>query len=405
MTNKLIYLDSCSTTIMDSRVIDTVTFAMKEYCGNASSTSHKAGWKSLEKVEEARFEIANLINAQVDEIIFTSGATEANNLAIHGFAKFNQDGGKHIITMSTEHKCVKNTCNYLKTQGFDITFLEPQEDGMLNLDELKNAIRKDTILISVMMVNNETGVVQNVKEIGRIAKENNIKFHTDAAQAFGKIPIDVESMNIDMMSLSAHKSYGPKGVGALYLRKKPRVKLSSIVFGGGQERGLRSGTLPVALICGFGKCADIAKTEMQADYTRAMQFKKQIVSKMTQLEDVFLNGTIENSSPFVISLSVLHIEGESLLMAMEDFCLSTGSACESTTLEPSYVITAMRKDTYYAHAAIRIGLGRQTTQEEVDLFLQKFEVAIKKMRDISPLWEMKQKGIDIKQVKWSEDHH
>ncbi len=400
--NNVYYFDYQSTTPMDSRVIEAMYKTMKETYGNPHSTSHVIGWKAIEKVEHARYQIAKLINAEADEIIFTSGATESNNFAIKGAAHFYKNKGKHIITMSTEHKCVLESCYFLQTEGYKVTYIDPEEDGLLDLKKLKKAIRKDTILISIMGVNNETGVIQNLKEIGKIAHKHNILFHTDCAQAYGKIPLDVKSMNIDLMSISSHKIYGPKGIGALYIRKKPKVHLSPIIHGGNQEKGLRSGTLSPVLCVGFGLAAEICQKEMKNDYKRISKLSKYFLSKILNLEDVYLNGSMEHKIPFCNNISFLHIEGESMLIELKNFCLSTGSACNSFNLQPSYVISNMRKNDYYAHTAIRIGFGRMTTKKSVDLLIIELKKAVKRLRSISPLWEMKKQGIDINSVKWNE---
>jgi len=401
--NKIYYFDFQSTTPMDKRVIEEIYNSMKEDYGNPHSTSHPIGWKAIEKVELARYKIAKLINAETDEIIFTSGATESNNLAIKGATHFYKNKGKHIITMSVEHKCVLESCRFLQTEGYEITYIDPEEDGLLDLKKLKNSIRNNTILISIMGVNNETGVIQNLKEIGKIAHENNILFHTDCAQAYGKIPLDVKSMNIDLMSISSHKIYGPKGIGALYVRKKPKVHLSPIIHGGGQEKGLRSGTLSVPLCVGFGKAAEICSKEMQKDWKRISKLSDYFLSKILTIEDAYLNGNRKHKIPGCNNISFLHIEGESLMLAIQNFCISTGSACNSANLQPSYVISNMRKSSYYAHSAMRIGFGRTTTKKEVDLLINALTKAVKHLRSISPLWEMKKQGIDINSINWDKD--
>ena len=401
-TDKLYYFDYQSTTPMDDRVIEAVYASMKEDFGNPHSTSHPLGWKAFEKVEQARYKIAKLINAKAEDIVFTSGATESNNLAIKGVAHFYKNKGKHIITMSVEHKCVLESCHFLETEGYDITYIDPEEDGLLDLNKLNDAIREDTILISVMCVNNETGVIQNLKEIGKIAHNKGILFHTDCAQAYGKIHLDVEEMNIDLMSISSHKIYGPKGIGALYVRQKPKVRLSPIIHGGMQEKGLRSGTLATPLCVGFGVASDICKNEMQQDWQRVEKIANKFLDKVLKLEDVVLNGNKSHKIPYCNNISFLHIEGESLLLAVQNFCISTGSACNSANLQPSYVISKMRKDDYYAHSAMRIGFGRMTKEEDVVLFADKLIEAVNHLRSISPLWEMKKNGIDITKIHWDE---
>lgn len=403
MTNKsapLYYFDYQSTTPMDKRVIDAIYKSMQEDYGNPHSTSHPLGWKAIEKVENARMQIAKVINASADDIIFTSGATESNNLAIKGVAHFYQNKGKHIITMSVEHKCVLESCKILETEGFEITYLDPEIDGLLDLNKLKDAIRKDTILISVMGVNNETGVIQNLEEIGKIAHEHGILFHTDCAQAFGKIPLDVERMHIDLMSISSHKIYGPKGIGALYVRQKPKVRLVPIIHGGGQERGIRSGTLSTPLCVGFGLASQIIHAEMEQDNQHIQRIADSFLDKVLKLEDVYLNGNREHKIPGCINISFLHIEGESLMLAIQNMCISTGSACNSANLQPSYVISKTRRDEYYAHSAMRFGFGRFTTQKEVNALTRDLIKAVNHLRSISPLWEMKKMGVDFNQVSW-----
>ena len=406
MTNKsapLYYFDYQSTTPMDKRVIDAIYKSMREDYGNPHSTSHPLGWKAIEKVENARMQIAKVINASADDIIFTSGATESNNLAIKGVAHFYQNKGKHIITMSVEHKCVLESCKILETEGFEITYLDPEIDGLLDLNKLKDAIRKNTILISIMGVNNETGVIQNLEEIGKIAHEHGILFHTDCAQAFGKIPLDVERMHIDLMSISSHKIYGPKGIGALYVRQKPKVRLVPIIHGGGQERGIRSGTLATPLCVGFGLASEIIHQEMEQDRQHIQRLADSFLDKVLQLEDVYLNGSREHKIPGCINISFLHIEGESLMLAIQNMCISTGSACNSANLQPSYVISKMRRDEYYAHSAMRFGFGRFTTQKEVNALTRDLIKAVNHLRSISPLWEMKKMGVDFNKIEWDKD--
>lgn len=406
MTNKsatFYYFDYQSTTPMDKRVIDAIYKSMQEDYGNPHSTSHPLGWKAIEKVENARMQIAKVINASADDIIFTSGATESNNLAIKGVAHFYQNKGKHIITMSVEHKCVLESCKILETEGFDVTYLDPEIDGLLDLNKLKDAIRKDTILISVMGVNNETGVIQNLEEIGKIAREHGILFHTDCAQAFGKIPLDVERMHIDLMSISSHKIYGPKGIGALYVRQKPKVRLVPIIHGGGQERGIRSGTLSTPLCVGFGLASQIIHAEMEQDKQHIQRLADSFLDKVLKLEDVYLNGSREHKIPGCINISFLHIEGESLMLAIQNMCISTGSACNSANLQPSYVISKMRRDEYYAHSAMRFGFGRFTTQKEVNTLTHDLIKAVNHLRSISPLWEMKKMGVDFNKIAWDKD--
>ncbi|MBQ7537029.1 MAG: aminotransferase class V-fold PLP-dependent enzyme, partial [Rickettsiales bacterium] len=329
-----------------------------------------------------------------------SGATESNNLAIKGVAHFYQNKGKHIITMSVEHKCVLESCKILETEGFEVTYLDPEIDGLLDLNKLKDAIRKDTILISIMGVNNETGVIQNLEAIGKIAHEHSILFHTDCAQAFGKIQLDVERMHIDLMSISSHKIYGPKGIGGLYVRQKPKVRLVPIIHGGGQERGIRSGTLSTPLCVGFGLASQIIHSEMEQDRQHIQRLADSFLDKVLQMEDVFLNGNRQHKIPGCNNISFLHIEGESLMLAIQNMCISTGSACNSANLQPSYVISKMRRDEYYAHSAMRFGFGRFTKQKEVNTLTSNLIKAVNHLRSISPLWEMKKQGIDFNQVSW-----
>ena len=400
--NKNYYFDYQSTTPMDNRIIEAIYQSMKEDFGNPHSTSHPFGWRAFDQVEKTRFNIAKVINAHAEDIVFTSGATESNNLAIKGVAHFYQKKGKHIITMSVEHKCVLESCRFLQTEGYEITYLDPEEDGLLDLNKLEDAIRNDTILISIMGVNNETGVIQDLKEIGKIAHKHGVLFHTDCAQAFGKIPLDVEDMNIDLMSISSHKIYGPKGIGGLYVRQKPKTRLVPIIHGGGQEKGIRSGTLSTPLCVGFGLASAICKEEMEKDNKHITKLADKFLDKMLSIEDVYLNGNRKHKIPGCNNLSFLHIEGEGLLLAVQNMCMSTGSACNSANLQPSYVISKMRHDDYYAHSAMRIGFGRFTTEEEVDILIESLTNAVNHMRSISPLWEMHKQGIDFKQIKWDE---
>jgi cysteine desulfurase len=399
---QMIYLDNQATTPMDPRVLDAMMPYFTTKFGNPHSRSHRFGWEAETAVEEARTKIADLIGADPKEIIFTSGATEANNLAVKGVASFNKDQKNHIITVSTEHKCVLDSCRHLKEQGFDITYLPVEQNGIIDLKKLEAAITPKTCLVSVMAVNNEIGVIQPIKEIGEICRKNGVYFHTDAAQAFGKIPLNVNEMNIDLMSISGHKIYGPKGVGALYVRRKPRVRLVPLMNGGGQERGLRSGTLPTPLIVGLGKAAEIAKLEMESDTKRigalTAKLKKAIMDK---IPDVYLNGDDTKRIHGNLNLSFAYIEGESLIMAIRELAVSSGSACTSSSLEPSYVLRALGVEEELAHTSIRFGLGRFTTEEEIDRAIEILTKAINKLREMSPLWEMVQQGIDLKSIKWT----
>lgn len=397
-----IYFDYQSTTPLDRRVLDEMMLTMTEEFGNAASKSHSFGWEAEKYVENARTKIANVIVADAKDIIFTSGATESNNLAIKGTARFNRNEKKnHIITVKTEHKCVLESCKYLQLkEGFDITYLNVDKDGLINLNELKNAITDKTILVSIMGVNNEIGVIQPLKEIGKICREKGIYFHTDCAQAFGKIPLNVNEMNIDLMSISGHKIYGPKGIGALYVRRKPRVKIEAIINGGGQERGLRSGTLAVPLIVGFGKAAELAQQEMQQDKEKIDKLADRMIAEFLKLDKVYLNGSLEHRWKGCLNFSFAGVEGESLMMSINNVAVSSGSACTSVTLDPSYVIRAIGTQQELAHSSLRIGLGRFTTEEEVDYFIKRVKEELPRLREMSPLWEMMEQGVDFSKIKW-----
>jgi cysteine desulfurase len=388
-----IYFDYQATTPLDPRVLDEMMLTMTEEFGNASSKSHAFGWKAEEYVEKARKLVANVINAEALDIIFTSGATESNNTALKGVCRFNRTANKnHIITTKIEHKCVLETCNYLKLkENFDVTFLDVNKEGLINLEELEAAIGDNTIVVSIMAVNNEIGVIQPLREIGAICRRKNVYFHSDCAQAFGKIPLDVEAMNIDLMSISAHKIYGPKGVGALYVRRKPRVRIEAIIHGGGQERGLRSGTLAVPLIVGLGKAAEIAVAEMEGDAERIGYLANRLIDSLLRIDKIYLNGSREQRWPGCLNFSFAGIEGESLMMSMKNIAVSSGSACTSATLEPSYVIVAIGVDPEMAHSSVRIGLGRFTTEKEVDYLIGKIKTEVPRLREMSPLWEIMEK--------------
>lgn len=398
-----IYMDYQATTPMDPRVLEAMLPYFKEKFGNPHSRTHSFGWESEAAVEEARLQVARLIGADSKEIIFTSGATESNNLAIKGVAHFYGDNRRHIITISTEHKCVLDACRHLEEEGFKVTYLPVLANGLIDLSQLEAAINDNTLLVSVMAVNNEIGVIQPLKEIGEICRKHNVFFHSDAAQAFGKIALNVNEMSIDLMSISGHKIYGPKGIGALYVRRKPRIRLEPLINGGGQERGMRSGTLPTPLIVGLGMAAEIAQKEMINDAVNikllADRFYNGITSK---IPDVFLNGDIENRWPGNLNLSFAYIEGESLILAIKDLAVSSGSACTSSSLEPSYVLHALGVDDELAHTSIRFGIGKFTTTEEIDYAVDVIIKSINKLREMSPLWEMVQQGIDLKSIKWSE---
>ncbi|PSC70570.1 cysteine desulfurase [Micractinium conductrix] len=397
------YLDMQATTPMDPRVVDAMLPFMTEQYGNPHSRTHLYGWEAEEAVEAARGQIGGLIGADVKEIIFTSGATESNNLAIKGVAQFYKDKKKHVITTQTDHKCVLDSCRYLQQRGFDVTYLPVEKNGLINLEQLAEAIRPDTSMVSVMAVNNEIGVVQPLAEIGKLCRERKVFFHTDAAQAVGKIPIDVNAMNIDLLSISGHKLYGPKGVGAIYIRRRPRVRLEAQMSGGGQERGLRSGTVPHFLAVGLGTACSIAAQEMERDLAHVKRLSDRLYNGITsQLQGVVLNGDSHARYWGNINLSFAYVEGESLLMGLKDVAVSSGSACTSASLEPSYVLRALGVEEDMAHTSIRFGLGRFTTEEEVDRAVELTVQHVNKLREMSPLWEMVQDGIDIKSIQWSQ---
>jgi len=400
---KPIYLDTQATSIMDPRVVDAMLPYMFERFGNPHSRTHHYGWESEKAVENARKQVATLIGADPKEVIFTSGATESNNISIKGVSKFYaNEKKKHIITTQIEHKCVLDSCRYLENNGFRVTYLPVKQSGQIDLDQLSAEIRPETILVSVMTVNNEIGVIQPIEEIGRMCRERKVFFHTDAAQAVGKIPINVNQMNIDLLSISGHKIYGPKGVGALYVRRKPRVRIEPLQSGGGQERGIRSGTVPSPLAVGLGAASEISQEEMFNDLEHVTRLSERLVHKIqSSIPDVVRNGDPDHSYPGCVNLSFSYIEGESLLMALKDVALSSGSACTSNSLEPSYVLHALGADDALAHSSIRFGIGRFTTEEEVDYTAKKCIEQASKLRELSPLWEMVQEGIDLKSIKWT----
>jgi len=398
-----VYLDYQATTPTDRRVVEAMLPYFTEMFGNPHSRSHAYGWDAEEAVEVARGQIAQLIGANAKEIIFTSGATESNNLALKGVARFYKDRKNHIITCVTEHKCVLDSCRHLEMEGFDVTYLPVQTNGLIDLEQLKGAITDKTVMVSIMSVHNEIGVIQPIAEIGAICRERKVFFHTDAAQAVGKIPLDVEAMNIDLMSISGHKLYGPKGIGALYVRRRPRVRLEALISGGGQERGMRSGTLPTPLCVGLGEACRIAEAEMGAEAERLHMLRDRFYKGITeQLPDVFLNGDLDNRIPGNLNISFAYVEGEGLMMGIKDLAVSSGSACTSASLEPSYVLRALGVDVELAHTSLRIGLGRFTTEEEVDFAVEKIVGEVKRLRQMSPLWEMAQEGIDLKSIEWAE---
>lgn len=397
-----IYLDYQSTTPMDPRVIEVVTKTMTEEFGNPHSRTHSFGWKAEELVEIARKQVGDLIGANEKEIIFTSGATESNNMAIKGVYGFYKNTGKnHVISVLTEHKCIINSCRDIEAEGAKVTFLSVDKNGLIDLKELENAITDKTCLVSVMAINNEIGVIQPLKEIGEICRKKGVFFHTDAAQAFGKIPLNVDELNIDLMSISGHKIYGPKGIGALYVRRKPRVRLKSIISGGGQERGFRSGTLPTPLVVGLGKAAEIAKNEMQKDFDHIKKLSDKFYNAVGTIDKVYLNGDKEKRWIGNLNLSFAGIEGESMIMAIKDLAVSSGSACTSSSLEPSYVLHAIGVEDDLAHTSIRFGIGRFTTEAEVDYAINLIKEKIAKLRELSPIWDMMQEGIDLKSINWT----
>lgn len=397
-----IYMDYQATTPMDPRVLEAMMPYFTEKFGNPHSRSHKFGWDAEEAVEDARQSVANLINADPREIIFTSGATEANNLAIRGVAEFYKDKRNHIITLATEHKCVLDTARHLSQEGFEVTYLPVQENGLVDLEQLKLAIKDNTLLVSIMAVNNEIGVIQPLREIGKICRERGIFFHTDAAQAFGKIPLDIKEMNIDLMSISGHKIYGPMGVGALFVGRNPRVRLNAMIHGGGQERGMRSGTIPMPLVVGLGEAARIAGREMADEQKRLKEFFDYFTDSLMKIPHVFLNGDRTRRYHGNINLSFSCIEGESMIGAIKNIAVSSGSACTSASLEPSYVLRALGVDEELAHTSIRFGIGRFTTKEELDFAISCVTNAIDRLRELSPLWEMLQEGVDLKSINWAQ---
>lgn len=400
---KNIYLDYQATTPCDPRVVEAMMPYFTEKYGNPHSRSHIFGWDAEEAVENSRKQVADLIGANAKDVIFTSGATESNNLAIKGVAKFYQPQGKnHIITCVTEHKCVLDTCRHLELEGFKVTYLPVQKNGLISLEDLENAILDSTSLVSIMSVNNEIGVIQPIKEIGDLCRKKGVFFHTDAAQAVGKIDINVEDMNIDLLSLSGHKIYGPKGVGALYVRRRPRVRLIPQMNGGGQERGMRSGTLSPALCVGFGTACEIAKNEMHEEFQRLSKLSQRMLQGLrSELKEIYLNGDAERRIPGNLNISFAFVEGEGLMMAIKNLCLSSGSACTSASLEPSYVLAAIGVSEDLAHTSLRIGIGRFTTEEEVDIATKDIIKAVKGLLAMSPLYEMAQQGVDINSIQWT----
>ncbi len=398
-----IYMDYSATTPVDERVAEKMcTYLTRQgQFGNPASRSHEFGWKAEEAVEQARKDVAQLINANPKEIIWTSGATESNNLAIKGAAHFYQKKGKHIVTLKTEHKAVLDSCRQLEREGYEVTYMDPEPSGLLDLQKFEAVLRGDTVLVSIMQVNNEIGVIQDIAAIGEICRERNIIFHVDAAQSAGKIPIDMETLKVDLMSFSAHKIYGPKGIGALYVRRKPRVRLEAQMHGGGHERGLRSGTLPTHQIVGMGEAFRIAREEMVEEEARIRTLRDRLWNSLKDMEEVYLNGDMEHRVPGNLNVSFNFVEGESLIMALKDMAVSSGSACTSSSLEPSYVLRALGRNDELAHSSIRFTIGRFTTEEEIDYVASLLREKVNKLRDLSPLWDMFKEGIDLDSVKWA----
>ncbi len=396
-----IYLDYSATTPVDPRVRDAMIPWLTEKFGNPASRSHAYGWEAEQAVERAREQVAALVNADPREIVWTSGATESNNLALKGAAEFYQHKGKHLITVKTEHKAVLDTMRELERRGFEVTYLDVQENGLVDLEAFVRALRPDTILASVMMVNNEIGVIQPIEAIGEICRERGVIFHVDAAQATGKVEIDLARLKVDLMSFSAHKTYGPKGIGALYVRRKPRVRLVPQMHGGGHERGLRSGTLPTHQIVGMGEAFRIAKEEMATELPRIRALRDRLLAGIREIEATYLNGDLQQRVPHNLNVSFAYVEGESLIMALKNIAVSSGSACTSASLEPSYVLRALGREDELAHSSIRFTIGRFTTEEEVDYTVQLLKEKVAKLRELSPLWEMVQEGIDLKSIEWA----
>jgi cysteine desulfurase len=396
-----IYLDYSATNPCDERVVDAMVPWLRSHFGNPASRSHAWGWEAEAAVETARCQVADLIGADPREIVWTSGATESNNLGIKGAAQFYKSKGKHLITVKTEHKAVLDTCRELERQGFEVTYLDVQPDGLVNLDAFKAAIRPDTILASVMFVNNEIGVIQDVAAIGAICREKGIIFHVDAAQATGRVDIDMNTLPIDLMSLTSHKTYGPKGIGALFVRRKPRVRLEAQMHGGGHERGMRSGTLPTHQIVGMGEAYRIAKAEMHVENARIRGLQQRLLNGLKDVEQVFINGHLEQRVPHNLNMSFNYVEGESLIMGIKGLAVSSGSACTSASLEPSYVLRALGRSDELAHSSLRMTFGRWTTEAEIDFAIETIKLNVAKLRDLSPLWEMYQDGIDISTIQWA----
>ena len=396
-----IYMDYSATTPVDPRVAEKMIPFITEDFGNPASRSHPYGWTAEKAVENARKEVAKLVNADPREIIWTSGATESNNLAIKGASNFYSSKGKHIITMATEHKAVIDAVREMERLGYETTFLVPEPNGLVDIEKFKAALRPDTVLATIMLVNNEIGVVQDIEELGNICRENKIIFHVDAAQATGKVAIDLEKLPVDLMSFSAHKTYGPKGVGALYVRRKPRIRIEAQMHGGGHERGMRSGTLATHQIVGMGEAFRIAREEMQEENTRIEKLQKRLLDGLTEIDETYINGDLDKRVPHNLNISFNYVEGESLIMAIKGIAVSSGSACTSASLEPSYVLRALGRSDELAHSSIRFSIGRFTTEKDVDYTIELLKEKIGKLRELSPLWEMFQEGIDIEKVEWA----
>ena len=396
-----IYMDYGATTPVDPRVVDAMIPWLREHFGNPASRSHAWGWEAEAAVEKAREQVADLLNADPREIVWTSGATESNNLAIKGAAQFYKGKGKHLITVKTEHKAVLDVMRELERQGFEVTYLDVQANGLLDFEVLKAAIRPDTILISVMFVNNEIGVIQDIAAIGAMCREKGIIFHVDAAQATGKVAIDVQTLPVDLMSLASHKTYGPKGIGALYVRRKPRVRLEAQMHGGGHERGMRSGTLPTHQCVGMGEAFRIAKDEMAQDLAKAQALQQRLLNGLKDIEQVFVNGDITQRVPHNLNISFNYVEGESLIMGIKGLAVSSGSACTSASLEPSYVLRALGRSDELAHSSLRMTIGRFSTEEEIDYAIATIRENVARLRELSPLWEMYQDGVDLSTIQWA----
>ncbi len=396
-----IYMDYGATTPVDPRVVDAMIPWLREHHGNPASRSHAWGWEAEEAVEKARGQVAALVGADPREIVWTSGATESDNLALKGAAHFYSSRGKHIVTVKTEHKAVLDTCRELERQGFEVTYLEVQEDGLLDLDKFRAALRDDTILASVMLVNNEIGVIQDLAAIGAICRERGVILHSDAAQATGKVAIDLATLPVDLMSLASHKTYGPKGIGALYVRRKPRVRIEAQMHGGGHERGMRSGTLPTHQCVGMGEAFAIAKAEMASENARIHGLHQRLLAGLQQIDQVFVNGHLERRVPHNLNISFNYVEGESLIMGVKGIAVSSGSACTSASLEPSYVLRALGRSDELAHSSLRMTIGRFTSQDDIDYAVQVLQERVAKLRELSPLWEMYQDGVDLSTIQWA----